>query len=195
VDRLYIPVLYGSVRANRASFPVATYVHQLLAARPDVETGLFDPRDLPFGNLVEREWEMNPPPPEVTEFVHEMARADGFVVVTPEYNYGLPGALKNMLDHLYDEWNRKPFAMVTAGGLSGGLRASDQLRQVVSGVGAFVIPGHVPVQFVQESFGENGPRSHPELWAERFGRLFRELEWYARALRPARLALSAAGAP
>ncbi len=190
MERLYLPVLYGSVRANRASFHVATYAHRVLEARADVETRLFDPRALPFGNLVEREWEMTNPPSEVTEFVHEMGRADGFVVVTPEYNYGLPGALKNMLDHVYDEWNRKPFAMVTAGGISGGLRASDQLRQVVSGLGAFVVPVHVSVQFVADSFTEAGPVSTPEVWAERFARLYRELEWYARALRPGRLALA-----
>lgn len=194
MERLYLPILYGSVRSHRASFAVATYAHRQLAQRPDVETRLFDPRELPFGNLVDREWEMETPPPAVTEFVREMARADGFVVVTPEYNYGIPGALKNMLDHVYDEWNRKPFAMVTAGGISGGLRASDQLRQVISGVGAFVIPVQVPVQFVGESFTEAGPRATPEVWAERFARLFRELEWYARAVRPARLAL-AGGAP
>jgi NAD(P)H-dependent FMN reductase len=192
VEALYLPVLYGSVRANRTSVHVATYAHRILAARPDVETHLFDPRDLPFGNLVQREWEMEAPSREVVEFVHEMGRADGFVVVTPEYNYGVPGALKNLLDHVSDEWNRKPFAMVTAGAISGGLRASDQLRQVVSGLGAFVIPTHVSVQFVEKNFQESGPTATPELWEERFGRLYHELEWYARALRPARLALAAA---
>jgi NAD(P)H-dependent FMN reductase len=193
VERVYLPVLYGSVRKNRRSFPVAAYAHRLLEGRPDVETRLFDPRDLPFGNLVEREWEMESPPLPVTEFVREMGRADGFVVVTPEYNFGIPGALKNLLDHLFDEWNRKPFAMVTAGAISGGLRAADQLRQVISGVGAFVVPASVSVQFVGESFQENGPRATPEVWEERFGRMFRELEWYARALRPARLALASVG--
>jgi NAD(P)H-dependent FMN reductase len=192
VERLYLPILYGSVRKNRRSFSVATFAQRLLEKRPDVETRLFDPRDLPFGNLVEREWEIEAPAPEVREFVREMGRADGFVVVTPEYNFGIPGALKNLLDHVYDEWNRKPFAMVTAGGTSGGLRAADQLRQVVSGVGAFVVPAHVSVQFIGEAFNEGGPTATPEVWEERFGRLFRELEWYARTLRPARLALAAA---
>lgn len=183
---LYLPVLYGSVRRPRHSFGVARYVHRLLAQRPGVTTRLFDPEELPFPNLVEREWEQEAPDPRVGEFVREMGRADGFVLVTPEYNYGIPGALKNLLDHLFDEWNRKPFGLVTAGGLSGGFHASDQLRLIVSGLEAVVIPRHVPVQFVHETFDDNGPRRDEEVWAGRFGRLFLELEWYARALAVAR---------
>jgi NAD(P)H-dependent FMN reductase len=183
---LYLPILYGTVREPRASWPVAQFVFSRLAERRDVSTKLFDPRDLPFGNLVQREWEQDPPARGVREFVAEMARADGFVIVTPEYNYGIPGALKNLLDHLYDEWNRKPFAMITAGATSGGLRAADQLRQVVSGIGAFVIPQHLSVPFVHETFDENGPRAQRDVWTQRLDRLFQELEWYARALRAAR---------
>jgi len=183
---LYLPVLYGTVREPRHSLKVARFVLQRLTLRPDVETRLFDPRDLPFGNLVQREWEMDPAPEAVSAFVQEMGRADGFVVVTPEYNYGIPGALKNLLDHVYDEWNRKPFGIVTAGGVSGGLRAADQLRQVVSGLGAVVVPVHVSVPFVQESFDEDGPKLHREVWVARLEQFFGDLEWYARALQAAR---------
>jgi NAD(P)H-dependent FMN reductase len=185
---LYLPVLYGSVRQPRHSLGVARYVHRLLGARPGVETRLFDPEELPFPNLVQREWEQESPDPRLVEFVREMGRADGFVLVTPEYNFGIPGALKNLLDHLFDEWNRKPFALVTAGGVSGGFHASDQLRIVVSGLGAISVPRHVPVQFVQESYDESGPKRDAEVWAGRFDRLFEELEWYARALSAARTA-------
>ena len=186
VADLFLPVLYGTVREPRHSYGVARFVAARLALREGVETRLYDPRELPIGNLVQREWEQESPDPRLVEFVREMGRADGFVIVTPEYNYGIPGTLKNLLDHLYDEWNRKPFAMVTAGGISGGLRASDQLRQVVSGIGAFVVPVHVPVHSVQDTFDDQGPRKDPTVWEGRFDRLFNDLEWYARALKPAR---------
>lgn len=182
---LFIPVIHGTVRAQRRSIGVARFVHQRLAKRPDVESRLYDPRELPFGNLVEREWEMDPQPPEVTRFVREMARADAFIIVTPEYNHGIPGTLKNVLDHLYDEWNRKPFGLVGAGGVSGGLRALDNLRQVVSGLGAFAVPAHVAVQFVQKEFTDDGPHD-AEKWAGRVDKLLDDVEWYARALKPAR---------
>lgn len=182
---LYLPVLLGTVRPERRSEWVARFVVDRLAARPGVETRLFDPCEWPSGNLVAREWEMNPQPPEVAAFVQEMGKADGFVVVAPEYNYGYPGALKNMLDLVFDEWNRKPFALVGVGGMSGGLRMIDQLRLVVSGLGAFTIPAHVPVQSVAKEFSASGPVD-AEKWSERFDKLVHELEWYARAMQAAR---------
>lgn len=182
---LDLPVLLGTVRHDRKSEWVARYVVDRLSRRPGVTSRLVDPRDLPFGNLDQREWEMSPQPPAVAAFVQAMARADGFVIVSPEYNYGYPGTLKNMLDALYDEWNRKPFALVGVGGISGGLRMIDNLRQVVAGLGAIAIPAHVPVTFVTKSFTAEGPVDAAD-WDRRFEKLFEELEWYATALQHAR---------
>lgn len=120
-----------------------------------------------------------------------MARADGFLVVTPEYNYGIPGALKNVLDALEDEWRRKPFAAVGAGGISGGLRAVDHLRQVVSGLGAVMVPAHLPVQHVGRTWGPEGPLADAEDWAKRFDKVLADLEWYAGALTAGRSRSSA----
>jgi len=186
MDRLYLPILYGTVREPRHSIGVARFALEVLRARPAVETRLFDPRDLRLGDLVTREWEMETRPPVLEEFVREMGRADGFVIVTPEYNHSYPGALKNMIDHLYDEWNRKPFALVTAGGVVGGARAAIALREVLVGVEAIAIPAQLSVPTVQETFDEDGPRTQREVWTRRLHRVFDELEWYARALRPAR---------
>jgi NAD(P)H-dependent FMN reductase len=184
---LFLPVLYGSVRDGRVSFSVAEFVASELAKRPGVETKLYDPRDLPFGNLERREWELEPPDPRVTAFVEAMGRADGFVLVTPEYNFGFPGALKNLLDHLYDEWNRKPFGLVGAGGMAGGARAIDGLRIVLPGVRGISVPAAVLVPQVAAEFSPTGPKD-PEKWRKRLGPMFEELEWYARALQPARRA-------
>ncbi|MGN6148218.1 MAG: NADPH-dependent FMN reductase [Rhizomicrobium sp.] len=59
--------------------------------------------------------------------------ADGFVIVTPQYNWGYPGVLKNALDHLYDEWAKKPLMIVTYGG-HGGDKCARQLRTVAKGL-------------------------------------------------------------
>lgn len=184
--KLDLPILVGTVRAERRTIHVARYVHRLLAQRPGVSTHLWDPLDLPFGNLVRREWEMTERPPVVDEFVKAMDQADGFVLVTPEYNYGIPGTLKNLLDHLFDEWNRKPFGFVTTGGIAGGVRAQDQLRQVISGVRAVTVPTAVPVQRVDLNWDVDGPKADRADWDSRFDRFFSELEWYARALKRAR---------
>lgn len=189
---LYLPVLYGSTREGRVSFPFAQFVAAELSARPGVTTHLYDPRELPFGNLVRRLRDETAPDPRATAYSADIARADGFVVVTPEYNYGVPGALKNLLDPLGREWHHKPFGFVTAGGLSGGLRAQDQLRVIVGGLRAIPIPFAVPVHRVEEEVGPDGPRD-PAKWRTRLVPLFNELEWYAAALRAARAAGSLPG--
>lgn len=182
---LYLPVLLGTVREGNRSRHVARHVVSRIEARGQ-RSRLVDPDELPFGDLRRREWEMEPRPPEVAAFVDDMARADGFVIVSPEYNYGYPGTLKNLLDALYDEWNRKPFGLVGVGGVSGGLRMMDQLRQVVAGLEAVAVPAHVPVQFVAKEQGPDGAFLEPEKWDHRFDKLLEELEWYARALKRAR---------
>jgi NAD(P)H-dependent FMN reductase len=185
VTDLFLPVLYGSVRQGRVSFPVAEFVVAELGRRPGVETRLYDPRDLGLGNLVRRVHEMPTPEPVVVEFAASMERADGFVLVTPEYNYGYPGTLKDLIDHLSHQWRRKPFALVGAGGISGGLRAIDGLRMVVQGMGGISVPIAVPVQAVAEEFDVRGPKD-PEKWRKRLAPLFHDLEWYAKALRAQR---------
>jgi len=71
---------------------------------------------------------------EPAAVVHEvglrLAAADAFVVITPEYNHSFPAGLKNMIDLYRDEWQGKPVGFVSYGGISGGLRAVEQLRQV-----------------------------------------------------------------
>lgn len=181
---LYLPVLLGTVRSGNRSRHVADRVVRRVEAGGH-ETRLVDPDALPFGHLRLREWEMDPRPPEVAAFVDDMARADGFLVVTPEYNFGYPGALKDLLDHLYDEWNRKPFGLVGVGGVSGGLRVIDNLRQVVAGLGAVAVPTHVPVQFIAKELGEDNALD-PQKWDHRFDKLVQETAWYARALKAAR---------
>lgn len=68
--------------------------------------------------------------PEVRAWADKIAEADGFIVVTPEYNHGYPAVLKNNFDHIFKEWNHKPVGFV-AYGSAGGARAVEQLRQVV----------------------------------------------------------------
>jgi NAD(P)H-dependent FMN reductase len=183
---LDIPVILGTVREGRRSEHVARYVHARLAARPGTTSRFVDPRELGFGNLVQREFEMAQRPAKVESFVTEMTHADAFVIVTPEYNYSIPGALKNLLDLTFKPWNRKPFGLVGCGGVSGGLRAIDTLRQIVSGLGAVTVPPHVPVPHVGRAFGPDGPTAEAEEWNKRIDSFLEQVEWYARALKAAR---------
>jgi len=81
---------------------------------------------------------------------------DGFIIVTPEYNHGYPGVLKDALDHLYKEWNGKPVAFVSYGGGSGGIRALEQLRLVTVELQMMPIRPEVNIRMVWEAFDEQG---------------------------------------
>ena len=194
---LSILVILGTVRDGRRSEHLARFVQARLLTRAGVESALIDPRDHDFGNLRGRvidlpDLDPSAPPPgvpiteELRRFIQAMHAADGFVLVTPEYNYSFPGTLKNLLDVTHKPWSKKPFGLVACGGISGGLRAIDALRQVVSGLGAVCVPAHVPVQFIGKTFGPEGPLVDAEAWTKRIDSFLDETLWYAEALKAAR---------
>ena len=184
---LNVPVILGTVRTGRESEHFARFVLLRLQARTGVESSLVDPAELGFGNLEERAKDTaDARTPELRAFIERMHAADGFVIVTPEYNFSFPGALKNLIDVTLKPWGRKPFGLVACGGISGGIRSIDSLRQVVSGVGAICVPAHVPVQFITKTFGPQGPLVDEEAWTKRIDHFLDDVLWYAEALKASR---------
>lgn len=184
---LFIPVILGTERDGRQSEHLARYVLSRLQARTGIETVLIDPAEHEFGNLRARAKDVaDADTPDLKAFIEQMHAADGFVIVTPEYNFSFPGALKNLLDVTFKPWNKKPFGLVGCGGIAGGMRAIDSLRQVVSGLGAICVPAHIPVQFIAKTFGAAGPLVDAEAWQKRVDSFLDEVTWYAEALKAAR---------
>jgi NAD(P)H-dependent FMN reductase len=126
-----IGIILGSTRPNRNGEQVAKWVLDIASRRDDAEFELVDLRDYPLPHLDE------PVPPSLgqyqnghtKEWAAKIASFDGFVIVTPEYNHGTSGVLKNALDYLYAEWNNKAVGFVSYGG-AGGARAVEHLRLV-----------------------------------------------------------------
>src|SRR6478609_4214167 len=126
-----IGVILGSTRPNRSGEQVAMWVHDLASRRSDAEFELIDLRDYPLPHLDE------PLPPSLGQYQNEHTKAwadkiasfDGYVIVTPEYNHGTSGVLKNAIDYLYAEWNNKAVGFVSYGSV-GGARAAEHLRLV-----------------------------------------------------------------
>jgi NAD(P)H-dependent FMN reductase len=126
-----IGIILGSTRPNRNGEQVAKWVFDLASRRDDAEFELIDLRDYPLPHLDE------PLPPSLGQYQHEhtkqwaatIASFDGFVIVTPEYNHGTSGVLKNAIDYLYAEWNNKAVGFVSYGAV-GGARAVEHLRLV-----------------------------------------------------------------
>jgi NAD(P)H-dependent FMN reductase len=116
----------------------------------------------------------------------QLAEADAFVVVTPEYNHGYPAALKELIDSAGEEWHAKPVAFVSYGGVSGGLRAVEQLRQVFAELHVVSIRDSVSFQNAWQLFDATGCPAEPDRCSAQMSRMLAKLHWWATALRTAR---------
>jgi len=178
----YIPIILGSTRRGRQSANVARFVAGRLQRNERIETEILDLRDYNFPMMEERLRLRDDAPPGVLEFSGKIVRADAIVIVSPEYNNGYPGVLKNALDYLGPEYKRKPVAIVTvSGGSFGGLNALAQLRLVTLGMGAFPIPVALPFSRVQDLFAEDGALKDPA-YEKRADAFIAEVLWFAEAI-------------
>lgn len=128
-----ISVIVGSIRQGRFSEKPARWILAHLRNRSGIDANLLDLRDFPmpfFDQPIPPAAPGRPPYEHevVKKWTTEIARSDGFVIVTPEYNYGPPAVLKNAIDWVYPEWKRKPVAFVSYGS-TGGARSVQQLRE------------------------------------------------------------------
>ncbi|HEV2639604.1 MAG TPA: NAD(P)H-dependent oxidoreductase [Actinocrinis sp.] len=115
-----------------------------------------------------------------------LAEAAAFAVVTPEYNHSFPGPLKIAIDHYHHEWRAKPVAFVSYGGVSGGLRAVEQLRLVFAELHAMTVRNTVSFPRVHRGFDQNGrPLDEPDADSAAEDMLD-QLAWWATALAEAR---------
>ena len=110
-----ISVIVGSTRQGRFSERPAEWILQHLKKRSGVDARLLDLRDYPMPFF---DQPVTPAMPDrqpydhevVKKWTHAIALSDGFILVTPEYNYGPAAVLKNAIDWVYPEWNRKAVA-------------------------------------------------------------------------------------
>ncbi|WP_395105172.1 NADPH-dependent FMN reductase [Actinomadura sp. SCN-SB] len=112
-------------------------------------------------------------------------RADGFVVLTPEYNHSFPGTLKNFIDLHDSQWRAKPVGFVSYGGRAGGQRAVEHLRQVFAELHAMTIRETVSIHNPWGRFGADGHPDDPKASGAAKAMLD-QLVWWGRALRDAR---------
>jgi NAD(P)H-dependent FMN reductase len=180
---LSILVILGSVRRGRNSERVATFVMSRLAAVEGVSAELIDLRDLNLPIMEERLGRIDPTPPHVADLGAKIEQADALIIVSPEYNHGYPGVLKNALDYFYAQYKRTPVALVTVSdGGHGGVNAWAQLVTVFVHMGAIVLPKTVAVSHVEKAFAEDGTPHEPS-YIKRTDGMIAELVWLASKLR------------
>lgn len=179
--------LYGSVRTGRQGIKFARFLDGQLQKRGHTST-LVDPLHYRF-SLLDKMYKEYPKggAPEHLETVAGLIRqADGFLVVSGEYNHGIPPALKNMLDHFLEEWFWRPSAIACySSGAFGGVRAAMQLRTTLAELGMPSISSILPMPKVQDQFEDDGTPRDPG-HERRAARFLDEFEWHAKALKEAR---------
>jgi NAD(P)H-dependent FMN reductase len=189
-----ISVIVGSTRANRFSEKPAQWILRQLEKRVDVEARLLDLRDFPmpfFDRPLTPATPGRPPydNPIVQQWTAAIARSDGFVFVTPEYNYGPAAVLKNAIDWVYPEWNRKAAAFVSYGSAMGA-RAVQQLREIAVELQLAPVRSavHIPVATLWAHYqGGDVEAGLAELEAAAT-KMIDDLLWWTTALKSARAA-------
>ena len=178
---MFIPVILGTAREGRQSEMAAKYILQE-AKDAKIETQLIDVKDFRI-NATDNSQKS----PEAKKLAKLITKADGFIIVSPEYNHGYPGELKMMLDMLYEQFARKPVGICgVSAGMIGGARMVEQLRLV--SIEFHMVPIREAVYFpqIQNLFDKNGSIKDKS-YKERVKIFLDELLWYEKALKKARL--------
>jgi NAD(P)H-dependent FMN reductase len=183
---LKIGIITGSTRPNRRSPDVAKWVLEAARARNDAEYELVDIHEFELPLLDE------PMPPSMGQYqkphtkrwAAKIASLDAFVFVTPEYNHGIPAALKNAIDFLFAEWHHKAAGFVSYGGV-GGARAVEQLRLVLAEVHVATVRAQVCLSIRSdfENFTTFKPDPHHE---KSVGTVLDQVVAWGGALKPLR---------
>lgn len=188
-----IKIILGSTRQSRFSDKPGEWILAEVQKADGVETELLDLRDYPMPFY---DAPMSPAMVKDGEYPNDIVRqwaakvkdADAFIVVTPEYNHGISGVLKNAFDSVYAEWNNKPIGFVSYGGV-GGARSVEHLRLVAIELqmapirNAIHIPGG-PWNLLDER-GNLKSGAFDQFQKNAEG-LLHQLLWWARALKKAR---------
>lgn len=174
-------ILIGSTRHNRLGERVALFIKSRAAAR-GLDADLIDPLKaaFPVMNAYYREMDDRHKTDAMTQAAESLARADGFIIVSPEYNWSVPPALSNLIDHFQTEFRKKPFGFITYSvGPFGGRAAAAALPTLVVGVGGVAVPAAMQIPAAQNQMDAAGKPLNDQL--ERFGDEFiAKYEWYLR---------------
>lgn len=181
---LNFTLIYGSVRSGRQGIKAVHFLENQLQQRGH-QTTLIDPLEytLPLLDKMYKEYKPDETPEVLQKLAAILKDSDGFLIVSGEYNHGIPPALKNLLDHFLEEWAFRPSAIACySAGQFGGVRAAMQLRMTLGELGMSSIPSLFPIPKVQDTFQEDGTPINIKI--EKYVAPFLdEFEWYARALK------------
>ncbi|XZF14298.1 NADPH-dependent FMN reductase [Chitinophagaceae bacterium MMS25-I14] len=173
----HVAIISASVRTGRISHRVALYFKKYLEQNKVSTAEILDLNEYSFPVFNERLMHLENPSEKVLDFAERIKKADGIIIVTPEYNGGYPASIKNVVDLLYFEWKRKPLAISTvSNGVFGGTQVITSLLFSLWKIGAWVVPAMFPCPKAQEIFDEEGNPNDPGI-DKRAAAYIKELVW------------------
>ncbi|MEV6555572.1 NAD(P)H-dependent oxidoreductase [Nocardia sp. NPDC051756] len=180
-----VAVILGSTRAGRFGPTVANWFIDHAKQRDDIAVDLIDLAEDQLPAYMSSE-----PDPEGARALESvgarLTAADGFVVITPEYNHSYPAPLKSAIDWHFTQWQAKPIGFVSYGGVSGGLRAVEHLRHVFAELHAVTVRDTVSFHWAGQLFDATGKLTDPAAPTAAADQLLNQLVWWGSALRTAR---------
>lgn len=179
-----IAILYGSVRPARKGILAANYIKKQVEARGH-KVHFIDPMEhkLPLLEKMYKEYSEGQAPDYLESIASMLKEADGFIIVTGEYNHSIPPALKNLLDHFQKEYFFKPSAIASySAGRFGGVRAAVHVRAILGELGMPSIPTMQSYPKVQSAFDDNHEPTE-EYTGKSTNKFLDEFDWYVEALK------------
>src|SRR3954463_6986683 len=183
-----IKIITSTTREGRKGIAVAHWITDLAKQNNKYNIELLDLAEISLPFMDE------PNHPRLKKYQHEHTKkwsetinaADAFIIVLAEYNFGFPAPIKNAIDFLYNEWKNKPVAFVSYGGVSGGLRSTQMLKQVVTAVHMMPLVEQVNIPFFAKLIDDNGIFVPNETITKSAEAILRELERWSEALKAMR---------
>lgn len=189
---LKLAVIMGSNREGRFGPVVCDWFVSRATGRTDFTVELIDLADTELPTALS----FSPSVPvrdQLGKVTDRLGAADAFVVVTPEYNHSYPASLKTLIDWHFHEWQAKPVGFVSYGGISGGLRAVEHLRQVFAELHAVAVRDTVSFHNAGALFDEQGRHRDPDRADAAATAMLDQIAWWGLALRDAKSARAYAG--
>jgi NAD(P)H-dependent FMN reductase len=185
---LKLHTIVASTRPGRVGPGIAKWFNEFAAEHGKFEPVLVDLAkfDLPVFDEPEHPVKQAYQHAHTKAWAESVKSADAFVFVTPEYNYGPPPALVNALNYLSREWNYAPAGLVSYGGISGGLRAAQSVKQLLTTLKMMPVPEGVPMPMVFQNLDENGNLKPLDIYRTSAATMLDELYRWAEALKPLR---------
>ncbi|MBP6312744.1 MAG: NAD(P)H-dependent oxidoreductase [Flavobacteriales bacterium] len=181
---MHIAIISSSVRTGRKSHHVALHLKRTLEQTTNT-VDLLDLMEFNFPIFDERLKFMKAPDKNIMDYAERFRKANGVIIVTPEYNGSFPASLKNVIDLLTEDWKGKPVSICTAsGGMFAGTQVMVELLFPLWKIKAWVVPSSMQVPKVQEAFGDDGSvLQDAEGWERRTKQFLDDLGWAMEAKR------------